>query len=93
MTDATTPSGDDLPTIITTGREPTPATGIEAGDQLEFRYMKAIPTRSFCLQCHGVELAPGVSEALARLYPDDLGTGFREGDIRGAFVARGVIGD
>lgn len=64
---------------------------VEAGDQLEFRYMKAIPTRSFCLQCHGVELAPGVSEALARLYPDDLGTGFREGDIRGAFVARGVI--
>jgi hypothetical protein len=64
---------------------------VEAGDRLEFRYMKAIPTQAFCLQCHGTELAPDVHEALAELYPDDLGTGFREGDIRGAFVARGVI--
>lgn len=64
---------------------------VEAGDRLEFRYMKAIPTRSFCLQCHGTELAPDVEEALADLYPDDLGTGFREGDIRGAFVARGIV--
>jgi hypothetical protein len=64
---------------------------VEAGDRLEFRYMKAIPTRPFCLQCHGTELAPDVAEALAELYPDDLGIGFREGDIRGAFVARGII--
>ena len=64
---------------------------VEAGDRQEFRYMKAIPTRAFCLQCHGTELAPGVSETLAELYPDDLGTGFSEGDIRGAFVARGVL--
>jgi hypothetical protein len=64
---------------------------VEAGDRQEFRYMKAIPTRESCLQCHGMDLAPGVIEILAQLYPDDLGTGFREGDIRGAFVARGVL--
>jgi hypothetical protein len=64
---------------------------VEAGERQEFRYMKAIPTRAFCLQCHGVERAPGVDEILAQLYPDDLGIGFREGDIRGAFVVRGVL--
>ncbi|NIP17481.1 MAG: DUF3365 domain-containing protein [Xanthomonadales bacterium] len=66
---------------------------VEAGDRLEFRYMKAIPTQAFCLQCHGPDIAPEVQETLAMLYPEDLATGFEEGDIRGAFVARGVVGD
>ncbi len=52
----------------------------------EFRFMKAIPTGDVCLLCHGAQLAPGVSEALAELYPADKATGFAMGDIRGAFV-------
>ncbi|MEM1331531.1 MAG: DUF3365 domain-containing protein [Planctomycetota bacterium] len=42
---------------------------------------------SNCLACHGSEaqLAAGVPGALARLYPDDLATGFAEGDLRGWF--------
>jgi len=52
----------------------------------EFRFMKAIPTAAVCLACHGESIAPPVAEKLAELYPDDAATGFREGDIRGAFV-------
>ena len=54
--------------------------------QKEFRYMKAIPTGTVCLQCHGTGLSPEVSQTLAGLYPEDRATGFRESDIRGAFV-------
>ena len=54
--------------------------------QQEFRYMKAIPTGAVCLQCHGAGLSPELSQVLAGLYPEDRATGFREGDIRGAFV-------
>lgn len=52
----------------------------------EFRYMQAIPTGAICLQCHGETIAPEVAAKLGELYPLDQATGFREGDIRGAFV-------
>ena len=48
--------------------------------------MKAIPTGAVSLNCHGTSIAPDVSQALAGIYPEDRGTGFSEGDIRGAFV-------
>jgi hypothetical protein len=52
----------------------------------EFRFMKAIPTGALCLQCHGVAIDPAVAEKLDALYPEDKATGFRQGDLRGAFV-------
>ncbi len=52
----------------------------------EFRYMKAIPTAVICLKCHGRHIAPAIAKKLHKLYPDDLATGFRTGDIRGAFT-------
>jgi len=58
----------------------------ESNSQREFRFMKAIPTAPLCLGCHGESIAPPVAEKIAELYPDDRATGFREGDIRGAFV-------
>ncbi len=50
------------------------------------RYMRAIVTQPMCLACHGASLAPEVSAALARLYPQDQATGFAAGELRGAFV-------
>lgn len=40
-----------------------------------------------CLKCHGGpnDLAPGVREQLAKRYPHDKATGFKEGDLRGWF--------
>ncbi len=53
--------------------------------QAGFRYMKAIPTKGLCLTCHGKTLAEPVKATLAELYPEDKATGFKVGDIRGAF--------
>jgi len=50
-----------------------------------FRYMKAIPTKGICLSCHGDKLSPDVAKKLHELYPEDQATGFKMGDIRGAF--------
>lgn len=58
----------------------------EIGGQQEFRLMKAIPTIALCLACHGEAIAPPLADKIAELYPADRATGFREGDIRGAFV-------
>jgi len=57
---------------------------VESGH--EFRFMQAIPTGGPCLQCHGVAIDPAVAEKLAAFYPEDKATGFRQGDLRGAFV-------
>lgn len=66
---------------------------VETDQGKEFRLMKAIPTGGVCLACHGKAIAPEVSEALAKLYPEDKATGFKEGDIRGAFVVTRKLSD
>jgi hypothetical protein len=53
----------------------------------EFRFMKAIPTGQVCLTCHGTTISPAVTAKLKELYPKDIATGYKEGDLRGAFVA------
>jgi hypothetical protein len=57
----------------------------EAGNK-RFRYMKAIPTASLCLTCHGTNVDPDLRAHLDELYPDDAAVGYNEGDIRGAFT-------
>jgi hypothetical protein len=57
---------------------------IDSGKQ--FRFMKAIPTGSICIQCHGPDISTAVQKKLDRLYPGDKARGFLPGDIRGAFV-------
>jgi hypothetical protein len=63
-------------------------TVVTEGGKREFRYMKAIPTAPLCVTCHGAQLDPAVSAKLKVLYPNDLATGFKPGDIRGAFTIR-----
>ncbi len=50
-----------------------------------FRFMQAIETKGMCLACHGENIAPEVADKIAQLYPNDQATGFKLGDIRGAF--------
>lgn len=57
----------------------------ESGKRV-YRYMKAIPVAQGCTTCHGEKIAPEISAKLKELYPDDQATGFRTGDIRGAFT-------
>jgi cytochrome c553 len=51
------------------------------------RYAQAIPAAAMCLTCHGDVQAqsPELRAALRRAYPDDRATGYREGELRGAF--------
>ena len=53
-----------------------------------FRYMKAIPTAEVCLICHGETIAPPVQQKLISLYPNDHATGYKVGEIRGAFTIK-----
>jgi len=53
-----------------------------------YRYYQPIVAGKLCLNCHGAtdQLADGVAERLAELYPEDRATGYREGDLRGMAV-------
>jgi hypothetical protein len=61
----------------------------ENGQQVK-RYMRALPVQQACLQCHGTadKLGPGVAARLSELYPQDKGTGYLLGQIRGAMTLR-----
>lgn len=50
------------------------------------RYMKAIPLQDTCLGCHGENVPDELAAKIKALYPDDQATGFKVGDIRGAFT-------
>lgn len=65
---------------------------VETNGRKEFRYMKAIPTAKVCLNCHGGDnVKPEVVAKLKALYPSDQARGFKEGDIRGAFVLKKAL--
>jgi hypothetical protein len=63
---------------------------VTEGGKQTYRYMRALPTQSLCLNCHGTpeQLTPAVVEKLKALYPDDKAVGYRPGDIRGAMTIR-----
>lgn len=58
---------------------------IKREDGIERHYLRAIPTEALCLTCHGETLAPELAAAIARDYPGDQATGFKQGELRGAF--------
>ena len=58
-----------------------------AGGQ-QWRMMKAIPTDKICLSCHGSKIAAPVQAVLDQHYPNDMATGYKLGDIRGAFTVK-----
>lgn len=57
----------------------------DADSKATVRWMRAIPTAPMCVTCHGEAVAPEIAAAIAARYPDDRATGFRAGDLRGAF--------
>ncbi len=67
------------------------ATKVVEDGQPVFRYMKAIPTSGICLTCHGKRLNPLIAEKIHEYYPNDKATGYKVGDIRGAFSLKKVL--
>ena len=63
----------------------------ENGDEY-FRFMKGIvmpPEKKMpCLKCHGENLNSKVSARLNQLYPNDNATGYKAGQVRGAFTLK-----
>ena len=76
---------NDFETHKAAGEDPATLAYAEVVDH-EFRFMKAIPTAAVCLGCHGTNLSPVVTAKLTELYPQDQAVGYKEGDLRGAFV-------
>ena len=69
--------------IADTGEIPEPhVQQLPGGD---YRYYQPLQVGEPCLRCHGQpdQLAPGIPEALAELYPEDQAVGYQEGDWRG----------
>ncbi len=56
-----------------------------------FRLMKAIIVQKPCLQCHGTDIKPEVRDAIEASYPKDDATGFKLGQLRGAFTVKKVL--
>lgn len=52
-----------------------------------YRVYKPLLAKKVCLKCHGSDLKPKVAETIAKFYPQDQATGFKEGDLRGVIVA------
>ena len=46
-----------------------------------------------CLTCHGTDIKADVRAELTRYYPADKATGFRLGELRGAFSLVKLIGE
>jgi hypothetical protein len=64
---------------------------VKEGDQLVYRYMKPIPTAGLCVACHGGDMADEITNKVKSLYPNDQATGYKAGDIRGAFTLQKII--
>ncbi len=53
-----------------------------------FRYMKAIPMQEPCMLCHGEVISTAIKEKINDLYPQDQATGYKVGELRGAFTIK-----
>ena len=77
------------------GEDPTnmaKAAITEEDGKKTFRMVKAIPTASLCLNCHGnVEVKPETEEVLAKHYPEDQARGFKTGEMRGVFTLQKAL--
>ena len=76
--------GESLPSVST-------ETTTEQGS--EQRLLRAIPVGPLCLACRGdVAAQPtGLRAALQQAYPHDAATGYRAGELRGAFALRRIV--
>ncbi len=73
------------------GEAPGPVSEVVGG---ELRQARPILLKNFCIVCHGGpgDIDPKTREAVAKRYPSDAATGFKEGDLRGAFSLRVPLG-
>ena len=61
---------------------------VEENGKKVFRFMKAILVMKPCLACHGEKIRPDVQKMINEYYPQDQATGFKLGQLRGAFTLK-----
>jgi hypothetical protein len=63
---------------------------VSADGRRVVHYVRPIVIAKPCLACHGdpAQMAPAVRDLIASRYPADQATGYKEGDLRGAFSVR-----
>ena len=64
---------------------------VEENGHKVFRFMKAIPVMKPCLNCHGEKVKDEVLAVIRKHYPQDQATGFKLGQLRGAFTLKKVL--
>lgn len=74
---------DHFASVAAAGEVPQP--WVQSNPDGGYRFYRPLPTAALCLNCHGGpdQLAEGIPEVLAELYPDDRAVGFAEGELRG----------
>ncbi len=86
-----------LTSFITDMDAGTPAADLEGwaetfeDGQKVFRWMKPIEMGGLCQTCHGSAISSDVQIAIDAAYPEDRATGFKPGELRGAFTVRKVL--
>jgi hypothetical protein len=77
------PAGKELPTESTTVQT-------DAQGRRHLRYLQPIRVQAMCLTCHGdpAAIPAEIKRILASRYPQDLATGYKTGDLRGAVSVR-----
>jgi len=77
---------NDWETLIKKG-QPLPEATVKVSDHQSAIYYKPIMVGEVCLKCHGdpSTFTDGLSQQLKSLYPEDQATGYKLGELRGAF--------
>jgi hypothetical protein len=58
-----------------------------SGAQARVHFLSAIPMQEQpCAVCHGTQIDPALKAHIDSLYPGDLATGFKPGELRGALL-------
>lgn len=57
----------------------------------QLRYMSGIRIKPLCLTCHGNNVSLPLLQEIKRLYPSDQATGYKTGDVRGAFLVKWTL--
>ncbi len=70
---------------LASGANAESAEFFESHEDGSARYLKAIVTDPMCTLCHGESIGPEIQRTLREHYPADQATGFKAGDLRGAF--------
>jgi len=53
-----------------------------------YRVYKPLVMKQPCMACHGDNISKDIQEMTAKLYPKDMATGFKLGELRGVVVAK-----